>query len=508
LSSYALSVEYDDNSNFNSITTGYGTVTYANSRVTLDLSASDVDALKDTFFRIKAVGAFTFYVTDGFINYVPLTDEEITVDLIDSNGYIKDSYLPPVDVAVLDQNVSSVVSDTSSDTSLALRAAYGRPKMPGGYESDGITRRAAFAVGGTAGGSGTLLLQAATFRYPFRLPVATTRWRLHVRNYDSRSDVTYTGAVTFAGVWVGQQALSTSGAQTGAFAAPPVQALTTFTTPADGSEYISGWVTDSAAQFTPYTEHMLSVGWSSAAAQTNIRSDADGWFKIADGTLGGQQSATGLSSINVGIFDIFIEVEYTGSTPIVAFFGDSLTVGHAATHPIFDSYPCRFALAHGVMPIHYAYTGTTLTEWTDTTKPKWTKFTTSLTKPDAAVVYIGGNDISNGDSAATVEGRLTTFMQNIRDLLGIQTIYLATMTPRNWATGDAKEIARQAYNTWLRGLPNGASGVIDFDAVIKDPAAAANILAAYDSGDHVHLNTAGYAVEASRAMGAPLMRVA
>lgn len=149
LSSYALSVEYDDNSNFNSITTGYGTVTYANSRVTLDLSASDVDALKDTFFRIKAVGAFTFYVTDGFINYVPLTDEEITVDLIDSNGYIKDSYLPPVDVAVLDQNVSSVVSDTSSDTSLALRAAFDARYARIGASGGATPAAAASPFGGT-----------------------------------------------------------------------------------------------------------------------------------------------------------------------------------------------------------------------------------------------------------------------------------------------------------------------------------------------------------------------
>ena len=128
LSGYTLSVEYDDNSNFNSLVTGYGTVTYANNRITLELSASDVDTLQDTFFRIKAVGDLNFYVTDGYINYVPLTSEEITSDLIDSNGYIKNSYLPPVNTAIFDENVSAVVEDTNSNTSTVLRAAFDAKK--------------------------------------------------------------------------------------------------------------------------------------------------------------------------------------------------------------------------------------------------------------------------------------------------------------------------------------------------------------------------------------------
>jgi lysophospholipase L1-like esterase len=73
----------------------------------------------------------------------------------------------------------------------------------------------------------------------------------------------------------------------------------------------------------------------------------------------------------------------------------------------------------------------------------------------------------------------------------------ATLTPFEGAayftqTGEAK---RQAVNRWIR-TSNEYDGVIDFDAVIRDPAHPARALPQYDSGDHLHPNDAGY-----RAMG-------
>jgi lysophospholipase L1-like esterase len=51
---------------------------------------------------------------------------------------------------------------------------------------------------------------------------------------------------------------------------------------------------------------------------------------------------------------------------------------------------------------------------------------------------------------------------------------------------------RQAVNHWIR--TSGAfDAVIDFDAVTRDPADPTRFLPAYDSGDHLHPNDAGYA---------------
>ena len=50
-------------------------------------------------------------------------------------------------------------------------------------------------------------------------------------------------------------------------------------------------------------------------------------------------------------------------------------------------------------------------------------------------------------------------------------------------------------NQWIR-TSKAFDAVIDFDAVLRDPTHPARILPAYDSGDHVHPNDAGYAAMA------------
>lgn len=55
----------------------------------------------------------------------------------------------------------------------------------------------------------------------------------------------------------------------------------------------------------------------------------------------------------------------------------------------------------------------------------------------------------------------------------------------------AREAVRQRVNDWIR--TSGAyDAVVDVDAVLRDPARPARLLPAYDSGDHLHPNDAGY----------------
>ena len=75
-------------------------------------------------------------------------------------------------------------------------------------------------------------------------------------------------------------------------------------------------------------------------------------------------------------------------------------------------------------------------------------------------------------------------------------IYGGTLTPFEGTTfpgyfSAAGEVKRQAVNAWIRG--SGAfDAVIDFDRAIRDPAHPTRMLPAYDSGDHLHPNDAGY----------------
>ena len=75
-------------------------------------------------------------------------------------------------------------------------------------------------------------------------------------------------------------------------------------------------------------------------------------------------------------------------------------------------------------------------------------------------------------------------------------IFGGTLTPFEGTTfpgyftaeGEAK---RQAVNRWIRH--SGAfDAVIDFDRATRDPAHPSRLLPAYDSGDHLHPNDAGY----------------
>ena len=72
-------------------------------------------------------------------------------------------------------------------------------------------------------------------------------------------------------------------------------------------------------------------------------------------------------------------------------------------------------------------------------------------------------------------------------------IFGATLTPEGGLRGGSasRDAKRVALNTWIR--TSGAyDGVIDFDKVTRDPADTARFLPAYDSGDHLHPNDAGY----------------
>jgi lysophospholipase L1-like esterase len=78
-------------------------------------------------------------------------------------------------------------------------------------------------------------------------------------------------------------------------------------------------------------------------------------------------------------------------------------------------------------------------------------------------------------------------------------VYGATILPDGKSfydhPGPAGETDRQKLNAWIR-LPGHFDAVIDFDKTTADPTNPTRLLPAYDCGDHLHPNPAGY-----RAMG-------
>jgi lysophospholipase L1-like esterase len=72
-------------------------------------------------------------------------------------------------------------------------------------------------------------------------------------------------------------------------------------------------------------------------------------------------------------------------------------------------------------------------------------------------------------------------------------VFGATLTPDGESKYDqsGEEPMRQAVNKWIR-TTSEFDGVVDFDKATLDPAAPTQFLPAFDHGDHLHPNDAGY----------------
>jgi lysophospholipase L1-like esterase len=77
-------------------------------------------------------------------------------------------------------------------------------------------------------------------------------------------------------------------------------------------------------------------------------------------------------------------------------------------------------------------------------------------------------------------------------------------TPYAGHYSPAKERLRQQLNDWIR-TAGAFDAVVDFDAVLRDPAGPGRMRAAFDSGDHLHPGDAGYRAMAGAIDIAPLV---
>lgn len=118
------------------------------------------------------------------------------------------------------------------------------------------------------------------------------------------------------------------------------------------------------------------------------------------------------------------------------------------------------------------------------------------------VVFIGVNDLGTavaarhaGEPGATAEELIAAFRQMIRRAQshGIRVVG-ATIMPfggyEPYFTPES-EADRQRINQWIR-TSGELSGVIDFDAIARDPQEPQRLHGAFDGGDHLHPSAAGY----------------
>jgi lysophospholipase L1-like esterase len=213
-----------------------------------------------------------------------------------------------------------------------------------------------------------------------------------------------------------------------------------------------------------------------------------------------------------------VEVAASSATGSVVAFGDSLTDGYQGLGPEGqpespegrdanvrwpDDLARRVIAAHtslsvvnaGISGNRILHAGSDSPEPHDVFGPSGlSRLGTDVLEQGSAATVIwleGINDLGNGATPAEVIAGLQEGVRRMEaDHLEV---VLGTLTP---AGGDlnpgygseAANRAREEVNAWIRSQPNH----VDFDAAVRDPSNPGVLNPAYDAGDHLHMNPAGY----------------
>ena len=202
---------------------------------------------------------------------------------------------------------------------------------------------------------------------------------------------------------------------------------------------------------------------------------------------------------------------YTEPTTFTAVMvGDSLTDGRGSTTNLNNRWPDRLVdrlqanpSTAGVAIVNQAAGGNAVVSG-GLGPPVLKRLDRDVLDQSAAtsmLLFEGINDIGGSPQTAagqqTVTNNLIAAYQEIISRAHARglCVFGATMTPFGGNgyddAGGFHEAARQAVNTWIRGTGH-FDAVVDFEAAVRDPANPRILLASADSGDHLHLNPAGY----------------
>jgi lysophospholipase L1-like esterase len=242
------------------------------------------------------------------------------------------------------------------------------------------------------------------------------------------------------------------------------------------------------------TNYISGPGNSTAAIELPVASTTDSWFFLNE-----------------------ITVKAPSDTTAVVALGDSITNGFESTVDANRRWPNLLAErlqvsdepAATVGVVNHGIDGNRLR--TDGLGPSaLTRFDRDvLATPGARFVVLleGINDIglpgvlNQPEQAVSAEQIIAGYQQlidrahdhGLKIFGGTLTPFEGTVFPGYFTP--AGEDTRARVNDWIR-TSGRFDAVIDFDAATRDPAHPTRLLPAYDSGDHLHPNDAGYAAMA------------
>ena len=241
--------------------------------------------------------------------------------------------------------------------------------------------------------------------------------------------------------------------------------------------------------------------------------DAQEQTEIIQGNAAGHHGAAVLQTLTTRAFVSELWVASSRPPVTVVTIGDSITDGNGSSIGRDQRWPdhlSRRLAPRGVAVLNAGIAGNRLLRggWGESALARFEHDVLSHPGVRAVIVLLGTNDIGfPGSPFAPSEAPLSlneitgAFLQlveqaharNVRLVVGTVPPFEHALqgTPFEGHYSPQKDALREALNDWIRHS-RAFDAVVDFDAVLRDPAHAAQLDPALDSGDHLHPGDAGY----------------
>lgn len=207
-----------------------------------------------------------------------------------------------------------------------------------------------------------------------------------------------------------------------------------------------------------------------------------------------------------------VETSSVEPASVVVTFGDSITDGFNSTVDATKRYPNQLddrLKAAGLTRVGVVNQGISGNRWLNEVSgpsgnSRFDRDVLGVSGVTHTIILLGINDIGFSEAAAPTQA--VTADQIIASMDAAVSkakarsikVLLGTLLPYKGAAyySAAGEAKRQAVNAWIRNNRN-IDGVIDFDRVMQSATDPLAMNPAYDSGDHLHPNDAGYGAMAA-----------
>ena len=348
-------------------------------------------------------------------------------------------------------------------------------------------------------------LRDATLRQIFHLSVGGSALRVHLSNAFGISDLHFTSVHVARPISASSSSIDPATDRQLTFAGKPDVIVP------PGAEFISDPLSIKVASLSDLavTFHLDNPP---ARQTSHPGSRATSYYVHGDAT----GAATLLEPKHVDQwFQISeIDVQAPPEAAAIVVLGDSITDGHGATTNGNDRWTdvlaARLQASPQTRPIGVSNQGIGGNHLlSDGLGPNaLARFDRDVLAPAGVrwlIVFEGVNDLGGlartgevpqADHAALVERLLAAYRQILEraHAHGLQ-VFGATITPYTgsdyYHPDPLSEADRKAVNQWIRA-PGHFDAVIDFDAVVRDPAHPDQLLPSFDCGDHLHPSPAGY----------------